>query len=123
MWRVLNSRQERTCPTLSKQYTDEFKAMVVELYKSGKPASEIMREYGLTSSTFYKPKLQLQVEHFGKMATTSGSIKAVEKCIKKFFRGLIAKSLTRTTIQFIGKMQHLVRTKVFNRNALRDILA
>ena len=54
MWRVLNSRQERTCPTLSKQYTDEFKAMVVELYKSGKPASEIMREYGLTSSTFYK---------------------------------------------------------------------
>ena len=69
------------------------------------------------------PKLQLQVEHFGKMATTSGSIKAVEKCIKKFFRGLIAKSLTRTTIQFIGKMQHLVRTKVFNRNALRDILA
>ena len=54
MWRVLNSRQERTCPTLSKQYPDEFKAMVVELYKSGKPASEIMREYGLTSSTFYK---------------------------------------------------------------------
>ena len=54
MWRVLNSRQERTCPTLSKQYTDEFKAMVVELYKSGKPAGEIMRQYGLTSSTFYK---------------------------------------------------------------------
>ena len=72
---------------------------------------------------FFRPKLQLQVEHFGKMATTSGSIKAVEKCIKKFFRGLIAKPLTRTTIQFIGKMQHLVRTIVFNRNALRDILA
>ena len=71
MWRVLNSRQERTCPTLSKQYTDEFKAMVVELYKSGKPASEIMREYGLTSSTFYKwtkAKAELAVD--GQVVTT-----------------------------------------------------
>jgi hypothetical protein len=45
-------------------------------------------------------KLQLQVEHFGKMAITAGSIKAVKKCIEEFFRGLIAKPLTRTTIQF-----------------------
>ena len=29
-----------------------------------------------------KPKLQLQVEHFGKMAATSGCIKVVEKCIE-----------------------------------------
>ena len=70
-----------------------------------------------------KPKLQLQVEHFGKMATTLGSIKIVEKCIEKFFRGLIAKPLTRATIQFIGKMQHIGRTIVFNRNTLGDILA
>ena len=28
------------------------------------------------------PKLQLQVEHFGKMAATSGCIKVVEKCIE-----------------------------------------
>ena len=31
---------------------------------------------------FLKPKLQLQVEHFGKMAATSGCIKVVEKCIE-----------------------------------------
>ena len=30
----------------------------------------------------YFTKLQLQVEHFGKMATISGCIKAVEKCIE-----------------------------------------
>ena len=29
-----------------------------------------------------EPKLQLQVEHFGKMAATSGCIKVVEKCIE-----------------------------------------
>ena len=30
----------------------------------------------------FTPKLQLQVEHFGKMAATSGCIKVVEKCIE-----------------------------------------
>lgn len=39
---------------MSKQYTDEFKTMIVNLHKSGKPAAEIMSEYGLGSSTFYK---------------------------------------------------------------------
>jgi len=39
---------------LSKKYTEEFKSMIVELYKSGKSPTEIMREYGLSSSTFYK---------------------------------------------------------------------
>ena len=56
---------------MSKQYTDEFKTMVVELYKSGKPAGEIMREYGLTSSTFYKwtkAKAELAVD--GQVVTT-----------------------------------------------------
>ncbi len=43
-------------------------------------------------------KLQLQVEHFGKMAANSCSIKAVEKCIKKFFWSLIAESFTRAAI-------------------------
>ncbi|WP_425059096.1 hypothetical protein SCACP_37600 [Sporomusa carbonis] len=39
---------------MSKKYTEEFKSMIVELYKSGKAPTEIMREYGLSSSTFYK---------------------------------------------------------------------
>ncbi len=47
---------------------------------------------------FLDRKLQLQVEHFGKMAANSCSIKAVEKCIKKFFWSLIAESFTRAAI-------------------------
>lgn len=36
------------------QYTEEFKRNIVTLYRSGKPATEIMREYGLSQSAFYK---------------------------------------------------------------------
>ena len=37
-----------------KKYSDEFKQMIVELAASGKPPCQIMREYGLSSSVFYK---------------------------------------------------------------------
>jgi len=36
-----------------RKYTDEFKEMVVELHKTGKPPCETMREYGLNSSVYY----------------------------------------------------------------------
>lgn len=36
-----------------KKHSEEFKAMIIELAKSGKPPSEIMREYGLSSSVYY----------------------------------------------------------------------
>ena len=35
-------------------YTDDFKARIVELYNAGKPPSELLREYQLTSSVLYK---------------------------------------------------------------------
>lgn len=35
-----------------RQYTDEFKQQVVNLYNSGKPRSEIIKEYELTPSAF-----------------------------------------------------------------------
>lgn len=35
------------------KYTDEFKEMIVELHKSGKPPCETIREYGLSSSAYY----------------------------------------------------------------------
>lgn len=38
---------------MKKTYTDEFKEMIVELHKSGKPPSETIREYGLSSSAYY----------------------------------------------------------------------
>lgn len=36
-----------------RQYTEEFKLQMVQLYHSGKPSSEIIREYELTPSVFY----------------------------------------------------------------------
>lgn len=35
-------------------FSDEFKSQMVTLYKSGKPAKDIIREYDLTESTFHK---------------------------------------------------------------------
>ncbi|CVK21331.1 IS3 family transposase ISEfa8 [Sporomusa sphaeroides DSM 2875] len=35
-----------------REYTDEFKNQMVQLYVSGKPRSEIIREYDLTESAF-----------------------------------------------------------------------
>ncbi len=37
-----------------RKFTDEFKKQMVDLYKSGKPRSEIIREYDLTPSAFNK---------------------------------------------------------------------
>ena len=35
-------------------YSDEFKAQMVNLYKAGKPAAEICREYSIPDATFSK---------------------------------------------------------------------
>lgn len=37
-----------------REYTVEFKQQMVSLHASGKPSSEIIREYDLTASTFHK---------------------------------------------------------------------
>lgn len=37
-----------------RNYTDEFKQQMVQLYNSGKPRSEIVREYELTPSSLGK---------------------------------------------------------------------
>ena len=35
-------------------YSEEFKQSIVNLYRNGKPTSEILKEYGMASSAFYK---------------------------------------------------------------------
>jgi len=35
-----------------RQYTEEFKNQLVQLYNNGKPKAEIVREYELTASSF-----------------------------------------------------------------------
>lgn len=37
-----------------REYTEDFKRQIVQLYKNGKPSSEIIGEYELTPSTFHK---------------------------------------------------------------------
>ena len=37
-----------------KAYDEDFKKMIVELYNNKKPACEILREYGISSSVLYK---------------------------------------------------------------------
>ena len=38
----------------ARKFTEEFKKQMVGLYNSGKPSSEIIKEYELTPSTFHK---------------------------------------------------------------------
>lgn len=38
----------------NKKYDEDFRKMVVSLYESKKPACEITREYGISSSALYK---------------------------------------------------------------------
>ena len=42
-----------------REYTEEFKKQIVELFNSGKGRGEIIREYDLTASTFDKWVLRI----------------------------------------------------------------
>lgn len=52
-----------------REFTEEFKLQMVKLYNSGKPTSEIVREYDLTRSAFMR-----WVEKYNK----TGSFKACD---------------------------------------------
>lgn len=52
-----------------KQYDDDFKKTIVELYNNDKPACEIIREYGISSSVLYK-----WVKNYSPIKTEDGSL-------------------------------------------------
>lgn len=52
-----------------RQFTDDFKHQIVDLYHSGMKRSEIIREYDLTPSTF---------DNWIRQARTTGSFKTVD---------------------------------------------
>ncbi|SHK53241.1 transposase [Paramaledivibacter caminithermalis DSM 15212] len=58
----------------SKRYNEEFKKQIVELVKSGKSPSEIVKEYNVARST---------VNKWVKDYTTSGSFKAKDNRTKE----------------------------------------
>jgi transposase len=39
---------------MKQKYNDEFRQMIVELYRSGRPVSELSTEYGVSEVTIYK---------------------------------------------------------------------
>ena len=52
-----------------KSYDEDFKKMIVELYNNKKPACEIIREYGISSSVLYK-----WVKEYSPIQTEDGNI-------------------------------------------------
>lgn len=53
----------------ARKFSEEFKQQMVQLYNSGKPSGEIIKEYDLTASTFHD---------WVKKYNTSGSFRAAD---------------------------------------------
>ena len=67
-----------------KQYDEEFKKTIVELYNNKKPACEIIREYGISSSVLYK-----WIREYNPIQTEDGTIttnKEIQKLKKELLK-------------------------------------
>jgi transposase-like protein len=61
-------------------YSEEFKQSTVNIYRSGKPSGEILKEYGISSSTFYKWVKKYSVVQISETESmTMIEIKAMQK--------------------------------------------
>ena len=64
-----------------KPYDEEYKKTIVELYNNKKPACEILREYGISSSVLYK-----WIKEYSTIKTEDGSVttnKEIQKLKKE----------------------------------------
>ncbi len=80
----------------SKSYDVDFKKTIVDLYQSGKGASELSREYGLSKSNIYK-----WVSLYSPVKTSTGEVTSNDEILKlkkemsklkeenEIFRGLL----------------------------------
>ena len=67
-----------------KTYDEEFRKTIVELYNNKKPASEIIREYGISSSVLYK-----WVKEYSPIKAEDGTIttnKEIQKLKKELMK-------------------------------------
>ncbi len=67
-----------------KTYDEEFKTTIVELYNNKKPACEIIREYGISSSVLYK-----WIKEYSPIKTDDGTIttnKELQKLKKELMK-------------------------------------
>jgi len=53
-WNEYNKKEREESMMKVPKYTEEFKKTVIEIYKSGKQSSEIIKEFGISASVFYK---------------------------------------------------------------------
>ena len=61
-------------------YSEEFKESVVNLYRNGKSTAEILTEYGISPSTFYKWVRKYTVVQISETeSVTTVEIKAMQK--------------------------------------------
>ena len=61
-------------------YNEEFKQSIVNLYRNGKTSGEIMSEYGISSSSFYKWLKKYSVVQLSETESmTMLEIKAMQK--------------------------------------------
>ena len=62
------------------KYNRETKESIVNLYQNGKPSSEIIKEYGVSSSCFYRWVKQYTVVQVSETESmTMNEIKAMQK--------------------------------------------
>ena len=61
-------------------YNEDFKQSIISLYRAGKPSSEIIQEYGVSSSTFYKWVKNFTVVQISETESmTMSEVKAMRK--------------------------------------------
>ena len=66
-------------------YNEEFKQSIVNLYRNGKTSGEIMSEYGISSSSFYKWLKKYSVVQLSETESmTMLEIKAMQKRSRQF---------------------------------------
>ena len=89
-----------------KTYDEDFKKMIVELYNNKKPASEIVREYGISSSVLYK-----WIKEYSPIETEDGTVtnnKEIQKLKKE-----MNKIKEQNVIEFYlvcNKLKTVIRT-------------
>lgn len=60
--------------------SEEYKQSIVNLYRNGKPTGEILKEYGMSSSVFYKWVKRYSVVRISETESmTMTEIKAMQK--------------------------------------------
>lgn len=65
-------------------YDEDFKKTIVDLYLGKKPASEIIREYGISSSVLYKwVKLYSPIKSEDGTVTTNKELQKLKKELSK----------------------------------------